>query len=534
VSSSSLFSNLAIFSGFVSTLIPLLLFRRQKRPVHGAVTSSAAAFFRLGRTNFLAKLLELAAPFSVDIGGSLTKLVFFVPDRELAQRVLKKCANSAEAEALQDRLGVIDRIAAFVLKSERYGRTGVRDSLLTLAVPDVGGTFHFIRFETRRMEGAMALAKKQGLNAGMHTICATGGGAHKFRELAISMLGVDLEARDEIACLVKGMAFLMANEGAGTKGFGPEAFTFEGQAIIDRPKDSGLEYPFLLANVGSGVSFIVVESELQWKRIGGTSLGGGTFYGLCHMLTGISEFDEMLDLAETGDNEKVDLTVGDIYGGDYPKIGLKASTIASSFGKAILLPIPPTRSISSRTYETPDRSRSSSVLPADHEKGGINSPSTIDLASSPNEYDGSYKSIKQGPRRSAVSFGSSSSSSSSSSSFSSATIIGEPPLSPSKVSSNGKARFESQDISRSILLMISNNIGQLAYLNAVQHKCKDVYFAGNFLRRENTIAMRTLAYSIRFWSKGTMDGLFLRHEGYCGALGAFLSTMELAANSEES
>ena len=129
------------------TASSLLLLRRQSRPVHGAVTSSAAAFFRLGRTNFLAKLLDLAAPFSVDIGGSLTKLVFFVPDRELAHRVLKKCASPAEAEALQNRLNVIDRIATYVLKSERYGRTGVRDASLMLSVPDVGGTFHFIRFE---------------------------------------------------------------------------------------------------------------------------------------------------------------------------------------------------------------------------------------------------------------------------------------------------------------------------------------------------------------------------------------------------
>ena len=508
------------------TASSLLLLRRQSRPVHGAVTSSAAAFFRLGRTNFLAKLLDLAAPFSVDIGGSLTKLVFFVPDRELAHRVLKKCASPAEAEALQNRLNVIDRIATYVLKSERYGRTGVRDASLMLSVPDVGGTFHFIRFETRRMEGAMTLAMKQGLNAGMHTICATGGGAHKFRDLAISMLGVDLEARDEIACLVKGMAFLMANEGAGTKGFGPEAFTFEGQEIIERPKAAGLEYPFLLANIGSGVSFIVVESELQWRRIGGTSLGGGTYYGLCHMLTGISEFDEMLDLAETGDNEKVDLTVGDIYGGDYPKIGLKASTIASSFGKAIMLPVP-VRSAAFKKYETPDRSRSTSTSAA-VEAGLLHSPSSVDQTISSSEYDGSYKLIKPGPRRSAASFGSSPSSSSSSSS-SSSTIPGDPPNSPSKSGTSVKARFEAQDISRSILLMISNNVGQLAYLNAVQHKCKDVYFAGNFLRRENTVAMRTLAYSIRFWSKGAMEGLFLRHEGYCGALGAFLSTMELAA-----
>jgi hypothetical protein len=96
-----------------------------------------------------------------------------------------------------------------------------------------------------------------------------------------------------------------------------------------------IEYPFLLCNIGSGVGYILVTSETTWERVSGTSLGGGTFYGLCHMLTGLSSFDQMLDGAEEGDNCNVDLTVGDIYGGDYCKFGLKASTIASSFGKAI-------------------------------------------------------------------------------------------------------------------------------------------------------------------------------------------------------
>lgn len=42
---------------------------------------------------------------------------------------------------------------------------------------------------------------------------------------------------------------------------------------------------------------------------------------------------EMLLLSENGDNAAVDMLVGDIYGSDYSKIGLKSSTIASSFGK---------------------------------------------------------------------------------------------------------------------------------------------------------------------------------------------------------
>lgn len=38
-------------------------------------------------------------------------------------------------------------------------------------------------------------------------------------------------------------------------------------------------------------------------------------------------------MASKGDNSNVDMLVGDIYGTDYGRIGLKSSTIASSFGK---------------------------------------------------------------------------------------------------------------------------------------------------------------------------------------------------------
>lgn len=47
----------------------------------------------------------------------------------------------------------------------------------------------------------------------------------------------------------------------------------------------------------------------------------------------IVSFPEMLALSEEGDNAVVDMLVGDIYGTDYTKLGLKSTTIASSFGK---------------------------------------------------------------------------------------------------------------------------------------------------------------------------------------------------------
>ena len=38
----------------------------------------------------------------------------------------------------------------------------------------------------------------------------------------------------------------------------------------------------------------------------------------------------------------------------------------------------------------------------------------------------------------------------------------------------------------------------------------------------HTITMNTLSYAINFWSQGTKQAYFLRHEGYLGAIGAFL------------
>ena len=93
-------------------------------------------------------------------------------------------------------------------------------------------------------------------------------------------------------------------------------------------------FPYLLVNIGSGVSILKVDSETEFQRVGGTATGGGTFWGLGKLLTGAKEFDELLDLAEKGDNRSVDLLVKDIYSRDYAQMGLPGELIASSFGKA--------------------------------------------------------------------------------------------------------------------------------------------------------------------------------------------------------
>ncbi len=384
---------------------------------------------------------------------------------------------------------------------------------------------------------------------------------------------MDLDARDEIDCLVKGMAFLMAHV-AG------EAFTWQGDVPLDRPTDAGVEYPYLLANVGSGVGFILVRSEDDWERVSGTSIGGGTFYGLCHMLTGETSYDKMLDGAERGRNERVDLTVGDIYGGDYGKFGLKAATIAASFGKALMC---------ARHPEAAGSAAAGGASPGGGGGGGGGGGDAGAKEEGAAVGDGSFRSVGRRPphrRRVASELPEEGSAKEGfakpliSRSWDPASLLaavaagegeGEAPPSPAAGGGGGgggggagsPARHgggasphaadghagggEEEDVEadegggaaapywdptdayRALLILISNNLGHLAYLNALRYQCKHVYFAGNFFRVENTIAMRTLSYAITFWSKGSMEALFLRHEGYCGALGAFLSTLEEAA-----
>ena len=64
-------------------------------------------------------------------------------------------------------------------------------------------------------------------------------------------------------------------------------------------------FPYLLVNIGSGVSMLRVGGDGDFERVSGSSLGGGTFWGLCRLLTGCQNFDEMLELSARGDNAKV-------------------------------------------------------------------------------------------------------------------------------------------------------------------------------------------------------------------------------------
>lgn len=112
-----------------------------------------------------------------------------------------------------------------------------------------------------------------------------------------------------------------------------ESSTIPDEILMTEQSENKI-FPYLLVNIGSGVSMVEVIGKGKFERIFGTHLGGGTILGLARLLTGCTSYEEFLELSQQGNNLSVDLTVGDIYGEQgYPKHGLPASTTASSFGK---------------------------------------------------------------------------------------------------------------------------------------------------------------------------------------------------------
>lgn len=345
--------------------------------VDGASVSEAKLAANETRDIVLPNQTEHVAHIAIDIGGSLAKIVYFT-------------SSSTDKS---------------------------------------GGRLHFKKIETERIDECidfvaelMADARLLSPDNTHFVLKATGGGAYLFYDkLEERLPGVIVQKEDEMDCLITGLNFFITE-------IPYEVFTYNEQEpdpmrFEEKTRDI---YPYMLVNIGSGVSILKVTGPDEFSRISGTSLGGGTLWGLMSLLTKATSFDEMLEISKDGDNKNVDLLVGDIYGTDYTKLGLKATKIASSFGKV----------------------------------------------------------FKKGVQQS-------------------------------------QDNFKACDIAKSLLFMVSNNIGQIAYLNAKQHDLKRIYFGGCFIRG-HPITMNTLSYAINFWSNGDMKALFLRHEGHLGATGAFL------------
>jgi len=255
--------------------------------------------------------------FGMDIGGTLVKLVYFEP------------TDTTEEEEQR-----VSNIRKYLTNNLAYGDQGHRDQqkqMEDLVIRNRKGRLHFIRFPTSVMRAFLDLAKEKGMADTISTVCATGGGAYKFEADIRSELNMSLHKFDELDSLISGIQFIEAHNNRRELYYWHNPS--DDNEAVKKSYDFSNPYPFILVNIGSGVSILSVRAPGQYQRVCGTSLGGGTFLGLCCLLTKCSTFEEALELAARGDNKKVDKLVKDIYGGDYNRFGLSGDIVASSFGQ---------------------------------------------------------------------------------------------------------------------------------------------------------------------------------------------------------
>ncbi|UCD03441.1 MAG: hypothetical protein JSV63_02310 [Candidatus Aenigmatarchaeota archaeon] len=84
-----------------------------------------------------------------------------------------------------------------------------------------------------------------------------------------------------------------------------------------------------VASIGTGTAFVSVKNG-NYKHLGGTGMGGGTFHGLSSLMIN-RPLNEVEKMARKG-RGLMDLTVKDIVGSGIGRIPAKAT--ASNFGKA--------------------------------------------------------------------------------------------------------------------------------------------------------------------------------------------------------
>lgn len=205
-----------------------------------------------------------------------------------------------------------------------------------------GGSLNFERFQTSDIEECVdfirSLISRSAQVNGVSEeemkksvkIMATGGGAHRFYELFSEGLGVEVRREDEMECLIEGLRFFThipeevyffsdelihsvthtdkchlasSSHSTSTSNGTTNGAHLTESHVLERPSpnppkysvsfavDAVPQFPCLLVNIGSGVSIIKVDENGNFERVSGTSLGGGTLWGILSLLTPATTFD---------------------------------------------------------------------------------------------------------------------------------------------------------------------------------------------------------------------------------------------------
>ncbi len=87
----------------------------------------------------------------------------------------------------------------------------------------------------------------------------------------------------------------------------------------------------IVVSMGTGTAIVRAERGKKVEYLGGTGIGGGTLAGLARKMLGVTDIQNIVELASTGQLSNVDLRVCDITRKDIPGM-LSSELTAANFG----------------------------------------------------------------------------------------------------------------------------------------------------------------------------------------------------------
>jgi len=523
---------------------------------------------------------QASTPFALDIGGTCAKFAFFQPPNVPPLPKFCQLAKVEASFALPKNLKFFRNEDA----AKEDGRAGEL-RFVQCSTQDVPAMVQYIA------DNKLCDIYKED---GLRYVPATGGGAFRFAPLVESQLGVQLTQLKEMDCIIAGINFLLRHApeltftfdlgsskrvpcrdptialpkktkasskkdgGDGSSGDGtptnPPGALFEASVSSmpsspsapdaapmsaeerARLKDEFTShfFPYLLVNIGSGVSMIRCNSETEgdFVRVGGSLIGGGTFWGLVRSMTNLKSWDEINEMTRIdgpGDNTNVDLLVGDIYGYNATSLpgNLPVDIIASTFGKigADRGDVYFQEGMVGSADSGFTKQDTEGLLLGEEVMPGSSLPANPPLASGHHSRTPSYG--VDGPNTDATGMMARSASGfdlgglgGSTSASSNTPSPGAALPSASRHSNRAPVgRPQPVDIVRSLVIMMAFNVTQLANLTCQIEGIKTVFFTGGFVRN-NPIVHNQVTKALSFWSGGKLQARFLEPDGFVGTLGS--------------
>ena len=199
----------------------------------------------------LAERISDGNQVSMDIGGTLAKVVVFVPES----------SPPPDGEIPRFEFGDSDEDTALWERGQRE---------LSVYSPVLGGSLHFFVFETRHMNRVIEFLSRHWPRLDRQFVLrATGGGSYKHAA-AFREIGWELDVGDELGCTIAGLNFLL-HQGIRGELFSVAATEYSPLATPEACEAIArtyvpLEEPpekYLYVSIGSGVSIMEVHRDPQ-------------------------------------------------------------------------------------------------------------------------------------------------------------------------------------------------------------------------------------------------------------------------------